>query len=85
MADTRSATDREVARTKAQSHFQASEQRDKLVRDEIARDRALTDAKTAKLKALRMAKEEADQQAAAAAPQAEKKAPAKRKRTITTR
>jgi len=84
MTDTRSATDREVARTKAQSHFAASEQRDKLVRDELARERAVTDAKTTKLKALRMAKEEADQKAAADAPKPTK-TPAKRNRTITTR
>ena len=83
MADTRSSTERDAARTKAQSHFQASDKRDQLVRDEIARERAATDAKTAKLRALRLAKEEADRVAAANAPAAPAKAPAKRKRTIT--
>lgn len=82
MADTRSAPDREAARTKAQSHFQASEKRDQMVRDEIARERAATDAKTAKLRALRLAKEEADRIAAQNAPAPQTKAPAKRKRTI---
>jgi hypothetical protein len=37
--------------------FTASEQRDKLVWAEIAKERAAFDAKTARLKALRMAKE----------------------------
>ena len=60
MADTRSANERNTARTRAQNHFQAAERRDQLVRDEIARERAATDAKTAKLRALRLAKEEAD-------------------------
>lgn len=83
MADTRSTSEREAARTKAQSHFQASEKRDQLVREEIARERAATDAKTAKLRALRLAKEESDRIAAANAPAPEPKTAAKRKRTIT--
>jgi hypothetical protein len=37
--------------------FTASEQRDKLVWAEIAKERAAFDAKTARLKALRLAKE----------------------------
>ena len=78
MADTRSAPERDAARNRAQSHFQASEKRDQMVREEIARERAAVDAKTAKLRALRLAKEEADRIAAANAP--EVKAPAKRKR-----
>jgi hypothetical protein len=60
MADTRSPAERNIARTRAQNHFQAAERRDQLVRDELARERAATDAKTAKLRALRLAKEEAD-------------------------
>jgi hypothetical protein len=68
LADTRSTTERDAARTKAQSHFQASEKRDQLVREEIARERAAVDAKTAKLRALRLAKEEEDRVAAANAP-----------------
>lgn len=81
MADTRSTTEREAARTKAQSHFQASEKRDQLVREEIARERAVTDAKTAKLRALRLAKEEEDRVAAANAPAPAPKAK-KRIRTV---
>lgn len=82
MADTRSTSEREAARAKAQNHFQASEKRDQLVREEIARERAATDAKTAKLRALRLAKEEADRIAAENAPKPEAKASTKRKRTI---
>jgi len=55
--------------------FSASEQRDKMVWDMIAKERADTDAKTARLKALRLAKEEAERQAApAAAPKKAKRA-----------
>ena len=74
MADTRSATERDAARTRAQSHFHAAEKRDQLVREELARERAATDAKTAKLRALRLAKEEADQAAAGDEPEAPAKA-----------
>ncbi|MBS0275851.1 MAG: hypothetical protein JSR55_16045 [Proteobacteria bacterium] len=64
MADTRSTQERDAARTRAQNHFAKAEQRDVLVREELARERAATDAKTAKLRALRMAKEEEDRIAA---------------------
>jgi hypothetical protein len=50
-----SASDKAPPRT-----FSASEQRDKLVWDLIAKERADTDAKTAKLRALRLAKEAAE-------------------------
>jgi hypothetical protein len=43
--------------SRAQAVFTASEQRDKLVRTEIEKERAATDAKTARLKALRLAHE----------------------------
>ena len=56
--------DRDGARRKAQNHFAASEVRDTLVKQEVARERAQNDAKTAKLRALRLAKEEADREAA---------------------
>jgi hypothetical protein len=52
--------------------FSASEQRDKLVWDMIAKERADTDAKTARLKALRLARE-------AEAPPPPPKKPAKKK------
>jgi hypothetical protein len=45
------------ARSRAQSHFKSPQQRDDAVRDQIEKDRAVVDAKTARLKALRMAKQ----------------------------
>ncbi len=77
MADT---TTRDGARKRAQNHFAASEQRDSLVKQMIAAERAATDAKTAKLRALRLAKEEEDRQAALNAPPP----PAKKARTRRT-
>jgi hypothetical protein len=68
VADTKETADRDAARNRAQSHFQATEKRDVLVREEMARERIATDAKTAKLRALRLAKEEADRIAAENAP-----------------
>jgi hypothetical protein len=59
--------DRDGARRKALNHFAASEQRDSAVKLEINRERAANDAKTAKLRALRLAKEEEDRAAAALA------------------
>ncbi|HEY0281133.1 MAG TPA: hypothetical protein VGC27_00745 [Rhizomicrobium sp.] len=52
------------ARRRAQTHFTASEQRDTLVRREIEKERAASNAKTAKLKALRLAKEAVDKEEA---------------------
>jgi hypothetical protein len=63
-----SPTARDSARRKAMNHFAASEQRDSAIRTEIARERDAVGAKTAKLKALRLAKEEADRIEAANAP-----------------
>ena len=54
--------------TRAQTAFLASQQRDLLFRQELEKERAATDAKTARLRALRLAKEAADQGAAEAAP-----------------
>lgn len=48
---------RDAARRTAQSHFTHTERRDELVRAEIAKERAAVDAKTARLRALRLAKE----------------------------
>ncbi len=58
MADSGDAKDK--ARKTAQTHFTQSERRDELVKQELEKERAATDAKTAKLRALRLAKEEAD-------------------------
>jgi hypothetical protein len=55
---------RDQARRKAQNHFAASEQRDALVRKEIEKERAVSAAKTAKLRALRLAKEASEKEAA---------------------
>ena len=70
--------DPDAIRKRAQTHFAASEQRDALVKQEIARERAAVDAKTAKLRALRLAKEEADREAARIA-EANKPAPPPKK------
>ena len=51
--------------TRAQAAFSASEQRSRAVMDQIEKERAAADAKTARLKALRLAKE-AEEQAQAA-------------------
>ena len=64
----------DAARKSAQNHFAAAERRDVEVRKEIEAQRAALAARTAKLRALRLAKEEADRTAAANAP-----APASRK------
>jgi hypothetical protein len=83
MSDPRDANDK--ARTKAQSHFTQSEQRDKLIKQEIEKERAATDAKTAKLRALRLAKEAAEKEAAdkvAAEKVANAKTAPKRKRAV---
>jgi hypothetical protein len=73
---------REAARGKAQKYFTQSEQRDTLVKQEIEKERAALDAKTAKLRALRLAKEAADAEEAAkiAAENPVKAKPAKRVR-----
>ncbi len=59
--------DRDGARRKALNHFAAAEQRDSAVKLELQRERAANDAKTAKLRALRLAKEETDRETAAVA------------------
>jgi hypothetical protein len=48
------------ALTRAQAAFSASEQRSRMVLEQVEKERAATDAKTAKLKALRLAKEAED-------------------------
>jgi hypothetical protein len=73
---------RDAARGKAQKYFTQSEQRDTLVKQEIEKERAAIDAKTAKLRALRLAKEAVDKEAAdkleAEQAEARRKAPPKR-------
>jgi hypothetical protein len=55
---------RDAAKRKAQNHFTASEQRDALVKHEIEKERSALAARTARLKALRLAKEAEDKVAA---------------------
>ena len=61
--------------TRAQAAFSASEQRSRMVLDQIEKERAATDAKTARLKALRLAKEA--EESAQATQKSAKPAPAK--------
>jgi hypothetical protein len=63
--------------TNAETRQNAADRRTQMVRDEMAKERAATDAKTARLKALRLAQE---QEAAAAAPPPKAKKPAKSKK-----
>ncbi len=65
MADTSS---KDGARKRALNHFAASEQRNSLAKQMIASERAAVEAKSARLRALRLAKEEADREAALNAP-----------------
>ncbi len=59
-------TGRNAARTRAQSHFAAAEQRDQTIKQMLDAERTATSNKTAKLRALRLAKEDADRLASAA-------------------
>ena len=52
-----------TSRRKASDYFAQAEQREKTVRQEIDKERAASTAKTAKLRALRLAKEAADRDA----------------------
>jgi hypothetical protein len=83
LADTRSATERDAARTRAQKHFTASEERDSQIKQLIESERSATDTKTAKLRALRLAKEEEERAAARNAPPAPPKARARKPRAKT--
>ena len=68
-----------AARRNADSHFVVWEQRTKLVKQQMAADSAANDAKTAKLRALRLAKEEEDRRIAALAPPPAPKTPRSRR------
>lgn len=69
-----------AARQRAQNYFTQTEKRDALVREEIEKERAASAQKTAKLRALRLAKEAADrEEAAKIAAAAPPKAPAARR------
>jgi hypothetical protein len=51
---------KDAARRKAQNYFTQTERRDELVRQELEKERVAGDAKIAKLRALRLAKEAVD-------------------------
>jgi hypothetical protein len=70
MADTSS---KDAARKRAHNHFAAVEQRDSLVKQMIASERAAVDANSARLRVLRLAKEAAGREAALNAPSKAKK------------
>jgi len=53
-----------AARSRAEHLFTASERRDEIAKQEIAKERKKSDEKTAKLRALRLAKEAEDKAAA---------------------
>jgi len=65
--------------TKPPANFSASDQRTRMVLDQIEKERVAADAKTARLKALRLAKEAEEKAAAAQNP-----APAKPRRKRIT-
>jgi hypothetical protein len=73
-----------AARQRAQNYFTQTEKRDAMVREEVEKERNVAAAKTAKLKALRLAKEAEERVEAArvALTTPPKKAPVKRKRTV---
>lgn len=83
MADTRSVSERDAAKTRAQKHFTASEERDSQIKQLIQSERTATDSKTAKLRALRLAKEEEERAAAANAPPAPAKTRVRKPRAKT--
>jgi hypothetical protein len=72
---------KDAARRKAQNYFTQTERRDELVRQELEKERVAGDAKIAKLRALRLAKEAVDKVEAdrIAAEKAEAKAKAPKK------
>ena len=80
---------RDAARKKAQAQFASSEQRDNAIKQEIEKERAAVATKTAKLRALRLAKEatekvEADRLAAEKAQNQAAKPAARRRRRLNS-
>ena len=80
MSETKASRQRDVAARTARSVAQAWEDRTALVRKEMAAESAANDAKTAKLRALRLEKEKHDAEAAKAA--GVTSAPAPKKKAI---
>jgi len=75
---------REAARQRAQNYFTQTEKRDAVVKEEIEKERNQRAAKTAKLRALRLAKEATDAEEASRIA-AEKPAAAKPRRKRATK
>src|SRR5581483_2387597 len=73
---------RDAARRDADTYFNAWQKRTVLVKEQVAAESAANDAKTNRLKALRLAKEAADGEAAAASGEPPPKRPAKRRIVI---
>lgn len=73
----KTALKQEAARRNADSYFVAWQQRTTLVKQQVAAESAANDAKTARLRALRLAKEAADREARALNPAA--KSPVKKR------
>ena len=82
MSDVSDTPPPERARKKAQNTYEVAEARTKLVKQMVEAENAARDAKTIKLRALRLAKEEAERAEALAHPVAPVKA--KKRRVIRT-
>ncbi len=76
---------RDSARRKANTHFTASEQRDAMVKKELEQERNAFDSRTAKLKALRLAKEAADAEIALKLAASMPPKPVKKKKPTTVK
>jgi len=76
---------RDSARRKANTHFTASEQRDAMVKKELEQERNAFDSRTAKLKALRLAKEAADAEIALKLAASMPPKPVKKKKPATVK
>ncbi len=76
---------RDSARRKANTHFTASEQRDALVKKDLEMERPAFDNRTAKRRALRLAKEAADAEAALKRAAEQPPKPVKKKRAAAAK
>lgn len=76
---------RDSARRKANTHFTASEQRDAMVKKELEQERHAFDSRTAKLRALRLAKEAADAELALKLAAATPPKPVRKKKPATVK
>ncbi|HEY2886962.1 MAG TPA: hypothetical protein VGJ08_17260 [Rhizomicrobium sp.] len=76
---------RDSVRRKANTHFTASELRDAMVKKELEMERTAFDNRTAKLRALRLAKEAADAEAAMKLAAEQPPKPVKKKRAAAAK